>query len=99
MPLRGVLLLLFLSRSDVKTHPSMDNHMLDTDTIRIPSVTSFTFKNTILRRGLAKEIIAKRNDHRALYNISLTHHISLQAVGYISRCRLKDIEKAPAIRP
>lgn len=77
----------------------MDNHMLDTDTIRIPSITSFTFKNIILRRGLAKEIVAKRNDHQALYNISLTHRLTLQAVGYISRCRLKDIEEAPAIRP
>lgn len=90
---------MLLSRSDVKTYLPMDKHMLDTDTIRIPNITSFTFKNTILRRGLAKEIIAKRNDNQALYDLSLTNRISLQAVGYISRCRLKDIEEAPAIRP
>lgn len=73
--------------------------MSDLDTIRIPSFTSFAIRNIAISRGLAKEIIHKRNDHQALYNISLTHRITLQAVGYVSRCRIKDIEEAPAIRP
>ena len=71
--------------------------MSDLDTIRIPSFTSFTIKNIIIPRGVAKEIITKRDDHQALYTISLIQRLSLQAVGYISRCRLKDIEEASAI--
>lgn len=71
--------------------------MSDTDIIKIPSFTSFALKNIVVPRGIAKEIIIKRNDHKALYNISYTHNLSLQAVGYIFRCRLKDIEEASAI--
>jgi hypothetical protein len=71
--------------------------MSDLDIIRIPNLTSFIIKNIVVPRGVAKEIIAKRGDHQALYNISLTKRISLQSVGYISRCRLKDIEEASAI--
>jgi hypothetical protein len=71
--------------------------MSDLDIIRIPSFTSFAIKNIVIPRGVAKEIIAKRNDHQALYAISLTKRISLQSVGYISRCRLKDTEEASAI--
>lgn len=71
--------------------------MSDTDIIQIPSFTSFAINNTIIPRGVAKEIITKRDDHQALYNISLTKRISLQAVGYISRCSLKEIEEASAI--
>jgi 2'-5' RNA ligase len=72
--------------------------MSDLDTIRIPSFTSFAIKNIVISRGLAKEIVHKRNDHQALYNISLNNHLTLQAVGYISRCDLKEIQEAPAIR-
>jgi hypothetical protein len=71
--------------------------MSDTDIIKIPSITSFAFKNIVILRGVAKEIITLSNDHQALYNLSLTHRISLQAVGYISRCRIKEIEEASAI--
>lgn len=71
--------------------------MSDSDTIRIPSFTSFAISNIVISRGLAKEIINKRNDHQALYAISLNNRITLQAVGYISRCRLEGIEEAPAI--
>lgn len=93
MPLRGVLLL--LSRSDVKT-TTQDNTMPDNDNIRIPNLTSFVIHSITIRRGLAKEIIAKRNDHQALYYISYNHGISLQAVGYLSRCSLEEIERASA---
>lgn len=93
MPLRGVLLL--LSRSDVKT-TTQDNTMPDNDNIRIPDLTSFVIHSITIRRGLAKEIIAKRNDHQALYYISYNHGISLQAVGYLSRCSLEEIERASA---
>jgi len=71
--------------------------MSDADIIQIPSFTSFAINNIVILRGVAKDIIAKRNDHQALYNLSLTKRISLQTVGYISRCKLKDIEEAPAI--
>ena len=71
--------------------------MSDIDTIHIPSFTSFAINNIYILRGVAKEIITKRSDHQALYNLSLTHRISLQAVGYISRCNLRSIEEAPAI--
>ena len=71
--------------------------MSDTDIIRILSFTSFTIKNIVISRGLAKEIINKRNDHQALYAISLNNRITLQAVDYISRCRLQEIEEASAI--
>ena len=70
--------------------------MSDTDIIKIPSITSFAFKNIVILRSVAKEIITKRDDHQALYNISLTQRLSLQAVGYISRCSLKEIEEAQA---
>lgn len=93
MPLRGVLLL--LSRSDVKT-TTQDNTMSDNDNIRIPDLTSFVIHSITIRRGLAKEIIAKRKDHQALYYISYNHGISLQAVGYLSRCSLEEIERASA---
>lgn len=95
MPLRGVLLLLLLSRSDVKT-TTQDNTMSDNDNIRIPDLTSFVIHSITIRRGLAKEIIAKRKDHQALYYISYNHGISLQAVGYLSRCSLEEIERASA---
>lgn len=71
--------------------------MSDTDIIQIPSFTSFAINNIVIPRGVAKEIITKRDDHQALYNISLTKRISLQAVGYISRCRLQEIGEASAI--
>lgn len=70
--------------------------MSDLDTIRIPSFVSFAIKNIIISRGLAKEIIDKRNDNRELYNISLHNRLTLQSVGYISRYNIKDIEQAPA---
>ncbi len=71
--------------------------MSDNDNIRIPDLTSFVISNITIRRGLAKEIIAKREDHHALYYISYNHGISLQAVGYLSRCRIEEIEEASAI--
>lgn len=71
--------------------------MSDTDIIKIPNFTSFAIKNIVVPRGVAKEIITKRDDHQALYNLSLTQRISLQAVGYVSRCRLQEIEEASAI--
>lgn len=71
--------------------------MSDTDIIKIPSFTSFAINNIVISRGLAKEIINKRNVHQALYAISLNNRITLQAVGYISRCRLQEIEEASAI--
>lgn len=71
--------------------------MSDSDIIKIPSVNSFILKNITLSRGVAKEIIHNSNDLHALYNISLTQRVSLQAVGYISRCTLKEIEEATAI--
>ena len=97
MPLRGVLLLLLLSRSDVKTF-TQDNTMSDNDNIRIPDLTSSVISSITIRRGLAKEIIARREDHQALYDISYNQGISLQAVGYLSRCRLEEIEEASAIK-
>jgi len=97
MPLRGVLLFLLLSRSDVKTIYQWIINMSDSDTIKIPSFTSFAIRNIVISRGLAKEIIHKRNDHQALHNISLNNRLTLQAVNYISRCDLKRIQEAPAI--
>ena len=71
--------------------------MPDNDIIKIPDLNSFVIHSIIVRRGLAKEIIDKREDHQALYNISCKQGLSLQAVGYLSRCRLKEIEDASAI--
>lgn len=71
--------------------------MSDNDNIRISDLTSFVTHSITIRRGLAKEIIAKREDHQALYDISYNHGISLQAVGYLSRCRIEEIEEASAI--
>lgn len=76
---------------------TQDNTMSDNDNIRIPDLTSFVIHSITIRRGLAKEIIAKREDHQALYYISYNHGISLQAVGYLSRCRIEEIEEASAI--
>lgn len=72
--------------------------MPDNDNIRIPDLTSFVIHSITIRRGLAKEIIAKRKDHQALYYISYNQGISLQAVGYLSRCRIEEIEGASAIK-
>lgn len=72
--------------------------MSENDNIRIPDLTSSVISSITTRRGLAKEIIAKREDHQALYDISYNHGISLQAVGYLSRCRIEEIEGASAIK-
>ena len=71
--------------------------MSDNDNIRIPDLTSFVIHSIIVRRGIAKDIIAKRKDHQALYDISYNERLSLQAVGYLSRCTLEEIERASAI--
>lgn len=72
--------------------------MSDNDNIRIPDLTSFIIHSITIRRGLAKEIISKRKDHQALYDISYNQRIFLQMVGYLSRCTLEEIERASAIK-
>ena len=72
--------------------------MSDNDNIRIPNLTSFVIHSITIRRGLANEIIANREDHHALYDTSYNQGISLQAVGYLSRCSLEEIERASAIK-
>lgn len=68
----------------------------DNDNILIPSFAPNTrrIKPLAIRRGLAKEILAAKNNTRAMYNLSLNNRISLQAVHYISRLPPSYIEQA-----
>lgn len=70
--------------------------MSDNDIIRIPDLRSTVIYSITIRRGLAREIISKHGDYKALYNISLNNKLTLQAVGYISRLDLREIEIARA---
>ncbi|PSL95565.1 hypothetical protein C7U57_07145 [Pseudomonas sp. R9.37] len=70
--------------------------MTDNDMIKIPDLTSIVIHSRFIQRGLAREIISKRGDYKALYKISLDHNLTLQAVGYISRLDLREIEIARA---
>ena len=72
--------------------------MSDNDNIRIPDLTPFVIHSITIRRGLAKEIIAKREDNQALYDISYNQRISFQAAGYLSRCTPEETERASAIK-
>lgn len=70
--------------------------MSDNDIIRIPDLRSTVIHSITIRRGLAREIISKRGDYKALYNISLNQQLTLQTVGYISRLDVREIEIARA---
>jgi hypothetical protein len=71
----------------------------DTDTIHIPDMVPVTryLKLLSVNRGVAKQLVTSKGNSKAIYNLSLQHGISLQAAGYLSRCRLTDIENATKI--
>lgn len=70
--------------------------MPDNDIIRIPDLRSDVIHSIVIQRGLARNIISKHGNPKALYDIAVKERLNLQAVGYISRLDLREIEIARA---
>jgi hypothetical protein len=68
----------------------------DEDYILVPDILPNPpiIKPTVIKRGVAKLLIAAQNNNKAIYALSLQHRIPLQAAAYISRYTLVEIERS-----